>query len=88
MNPSLKIEDKKQVVEGKNIIVATGARSRELPNIPQDGKVVIGYREALTLKKQPKSMVVIGSGAIGSGGPSAGRSIDDNDRGGELPGFP
>ena len=49
----------------KNIIIATGARSRELPNLPQDGKKVIGYRQAMTLKKQPKKMVVVGSGAIG-----------------------
>ncbi len=48
-----------------NIIIATGARSRELPNLPQDGKKVIGYREAMTLDKQPKSMIVVGSGAIG-----------------------
>ncbi|WP_456462461.1 dihydrolipoyl dehydrogenase [Lutibacter sp.] len=47
------------------IIIATGARSRELPNLPQDGKKVIGYREALTLAKQPKKMIVVGSGAIG-----------------------
>ena len=50
---------------GKNIIVATGARSRELPNLPQDGEKVIGYRQAMTLKKQPKKMIVVGSGAIG-----------------------
>lgn len=50
----------------KNIILATGARSRELPNLEQDGEKIIGYREAMTLKKQPKSMVVVGSGAIGS----------------------
>jgi len=56
----------KTTFEASNIIIATGARSRELPNIPQDGKVVIGYREAMTLAKQPKRMVVIGSGAIGS----------------------
>lgn len=61
---------KKVEVDGKeysadNIIIATGARSRELPNLPQDGKKVIGYREAMTLKKQPKSMIVVGSGAIG-----------------------
>ena len=48
-----------------HIIVATGARSRELPSLPQDGKKVIGYREAMTLEKQPKSMIVVGSGAIG-----------------------
>lgn len=48
-----------------HIIIATGARSRELPNLPQDGKKVIGYREAMTLEEQPKSMIVVGSGAIG-----------------------
>ncbi|MFI8379934.1 dihydrolipoyl dehydrogenase [Leeuwenhoekiella sp. NPDC079379] len=48
-----------------NIIIATGARSRELPSLPQDGKKVIGYREAMTLKDQPKSMIIVGSGAIG-----------------------
>ncbi|MAP81194.1 MAG: dihydrolipoyl dehydrogenase [Aequorivita sp.] len=61
---------KKVDVDGKeysadHIIVATGARSRELPNLKQDGVKVIGYREAMTLKKQPKSMIVVGSGAIG-----------------------
>ncbi len=49
-----------------NIIIATGARSKELPNLPQDGKKIIGYREALVLPKLPKKMVVVGSGAIGS----------------------
>ena len=49
----------------KHIIIATGARSRELPNLPQDGKKVIGYRKAMTLPEQPKSMIVVGSGAIG-----------------------
>ncbi len=49
-----------------HIILATGARSRELPNLKQDGVKIIGYRQALTLQKQPKSMVVVGSGAIGS----------------------
>lgn len=53
-------------VEAKHIILATGARSRELPNLPQDGKNIIGYRQALTLEKLPKSMIVVGSGAIGS----------------------
>lgn len=48
-----------------HIIIATGARSRELPNLPQDGKKVIGYRKAMSLDKQPKKMVVVGSGAIG-----------------------
>jgi dihydrolipoamide dehydrogenase len=49
----------------KGIIIATGARSRSLPNIPQDGKKIIGYRQAMYMDKQPKSMVVVGSGAIG-----------------------
>ena len=48
-----------------HIIIATGARSRELPNLPQDGKKVIGYRQAMTLPKQPKKLIVVGSGAIG-----------------------
>lgn len=51
--------------EASNIIVATGGRARELPNLPIDGKKIIGYREAMTLPKQPKSMVVVGAGAIG-----------------------
>ena len=50
----------------ENIIIATGARSRELPNLPQDGNKIIGYRKAMTLDKKPESMVVVGSGAIGS----------------------
>ena len=49
----------------KHVILATGARSRQLPNLPQDGKKVIGYREAMTLPTMPKSMIVVGSGAIG-----------------------
>jgi dihydrolipoamide dehydrogenase len=48
-----------------NIIIATGARSRELPNLPQDGKKIIGYRKAMTLEKKPSKLVVVGSGAIG-----------------------
>ena len=48
-----------------HIIIATGARSRELPNLPQDGEKIIGYRKAMTLPSQPKSMIVVGSGAIG-----------------------
>ncbi len=51
--------------QADHIIIATGARSRELPSLPQDGKKVIGYREAMTLKNQPKKMIVVGSGAIG-----------------------
>lgn len=49
----------------KHIILATGGRSRELPNLKQDGKKVIGYRQAMVLTQQPKSMVIVGSGAIG-----------------------
>ena len=56
---------KKQTLSADHIIIATGARSRQLPSIPQDGKNIIGYREAMTLKTQPKRMVVVGSGAIG-----------------------
>jgi len=51
--------------DADHIIVATGSRSRELPNLPQDGVKVIGYRKAMTLESQPKSMIVVGSGAIG-----------------------
>ncbi|NAW50931.1 dihydrolipoyl dehydrogenase [Elizabethkingia argentiflava] len=58
-------EGKKQTLSGQHIILATGARSRELPNLPQDGEKVIGYRQALNLSQQPKSMIVVGSGAIG-----------------------
>jgi len=58
-------DGQKQTVEAKHIILATGARSRELPNLKIDGKKVIGYREAMTLPQQPKSMIVVGSGAIG-----------------------
>lgn len=53
-------------LEAPHIILATGARSRELPAIPQDGKRIIGYRQALTLDHKPASMLVVGSGAIGS----------------------
>jgi len=59
-------DDKVTEYEAKNIVLATGARSRQLPNLPQDGKKIIGYREALTLPELPKSMVIVGSGAIGS----------------------
>ena len=52
--------------EADHIIIATGARSRELPNLKQDGKKIIGYRDALVLTKKPKKMIVVGSGAIGS----------------------
>ncbi len=52
-------------IAGKGVIIATGARSRELPNLPQDKEKIIGYRQAMSLEKQPKKMVVVGSGAIG-----------------------
>ncbi|MBE7169837.1 MAG: dihydrolipoyl dehydrogenase [Williamsia sp.] len=60
-----KQDGSKETVEAKHIIVATGSRSRELPNLKQDGKRIIGYREAMTLPKMPKTMIVVGSGAIG-----------------------
>jgi len=59
-------KNEKKELQADHIVIATGARSRELPTLKQDGKKVIGYREAMTLKKQPKSMIVVGSGAIGS----------------------
>ncbi|MCB0516282.1 MAG: dihydrolipoyl dehydrogenase [Chitinophagales bacterium] len=55
----------KKEYSAKNIVLATGGRSRVLPNLPQDGKKIIGYREAMNLPKQPKKMVVVGAGAIG-----------------------
>jgi dihydrolipoamide dehydrogenase len=58
-------EGKTQVVDTKYIIIATGGRTKELPNLKQDGKKVIGYREAMVLPTQPKSMIIVGSGAIG-----------------------
>ncbi|WP_020537626.1 dihydrolipoyl dehydrogenase [Lewinella cohaerens] len=58
-------DGKKTTYEAAHIIVATGGRARQLPNIPIDGKKIIGYREAMTLDKQPKKMVVVGAGAIG-----------------------
>jgi dihydrolipoamide dehydrogenase len=60
-----KADGTKEIVEAKHIILATGGRSRELPSLKQDGKKVIGYREAMSLPQQPKSMIVVGSGAIG-----------------------
>lgn len=58
-------EGKKSVYEAKHIIIATGGRAKELPNLKIDGKRVIGYREAMVLPEQPKSMIIVGSGAIG-----------------------
>lgn len=60
-----KTDGSKETIASKHIIIATGGRSRELPNLKQDGKKVIGYREAMSLPALPKSMIVVGSGAIG-----------------------
>ncbi len=68
-NNNVEVEDSegnKKSYTAKSILLATGARSKELPNLKQDGKKIIGYREAMTLDRQPESMVVVGSGAIGS----------------------
>lgn len=58
-------DNSKQIVEAKHIIIATGGRARQLPSLPIDGKKIISYREAMVLPQQPKSMIVVGSGAIG-----------------------
>lgn len=70
LKPGKKVEVKAEdgtltTYSAYNIILATGGRSRELPNLPIDGKKIIGYREAMVLDKQPESMVIVGSGAIG-----------------------
>jgi dihydrolipoamide dehydrogenase len=65
----VKVEDEKGEIKSysaKHIIIATGARSKELPDLKQDGKRIIGYRQALALEEKPGSMVVVGSGAIGT----------------------
>ena len=59
-------DGKTEIYNADDIIIATGARARQLPNLPIDGKKIIGYRQAMTLEKMPKKMVVVGSGAIGS----------------------
>ncbi len=59
-------DEERKTLEGTNIIIATGARSREIPQLPIDGKRVIGYRQALTQQEKPESLAVVGSGAIGS----------------------
>ena len=59
-------DGKKQTLEAKNIIIATGARARQLPSLKFDGKKIIEYRKAMSLENQPKSMIVVGSGAIGT----------------------
>jgi len=58
-------DGKTTAYQASHIILATGGRARQLPNLPIDGKKVIGYREAMVLPQQPKSMIVVGSGAIG-----------------------
>lgn len=58
-------DGKKEIYSAKNIIIATGGRARQLPNLPIDGEKIIGYRKAMTLEKQPKRMVIVGAGAIG-----------------------
>ncbi|HMQ44840.1 MAG TPA: dihydrolipoyl dehydrogenase [Mariniflexile sp.] len=65
LKPGKKVEVDGKEYSADHIIIATGARSRELPSLPQDGKKVIGYREAMSLPSQPKKMIVVGSGAIG-----------------------
>ncbi|NRB82655.1 MAG: dihydrolipoyl dehydrogenase [Winogradskyella sp.] len=65
LKPGKKVDVDGKEYSANHIIIATGARSRELPSLPQDGKKVIGYRKAMTLDKQPKKMIVVGSGAIG-----------------------
>ncbi|MEO9021786.1 MAG: dihydrolipoyl dehydrogenase [Ginsengibacter sp.] len=59
-------DGKKQILEAKNIIIATGARARELPALKLDGKKIIEYRLAMSLPEQPKSIIIVGSGAIGT----------------------
>jgi dihydrolipoamide dehydrogenase len=65
LKPGKKVDVEGTEYTAGHIIIATGARSRELPSLPQDGKKVIGYRKAMTLEKQPKKIVIVGSGAIG-----------------------
>ena len=65
LKPGKKIDVNGTTYSADHIIIATGARSRELPSLPQDGEKVIGYRKAMTLPEQPKKMIVVGSGAIG-----------------------
>ena len=65
IKPGKKVDVDGKEYSANHIIIATGARSRELPSLPQDGKKVIGYRKAMTLEKQPKKLIIVGSGAIG-----------------------
>ena len=65
IKPGKKVDVDGTEYSADHIIISTGARSRELPSLPQDGKKVIGYRKAMTLEKQPKKLIIVGSGAIG-----------------------
>jgi dihydrolipoamide dehydrogenase len=65
VKPGKKVDVDGAEYSADHIIISTGARSRELPSLPQDGKKVIGYRKAMTLEKQPKKLIIVGSGAIG-----------------------
>ena len=65
LKPGKKVDVDGTEYSADHIIIATGARSRELPSLPQDGEKVIGYRKAMTLEKQPKKLIIVGSGAIG-----------------------
>ncbi len=65
IKPGKKVDVDGTEYSADHIIIATGARSRELPSLPQDGKKVIGYRQAMTLEKQPRKLIIVGSGAIG-----------------------
>lgn len=65
IKPGKKVDVEGVEYSADHIIIATGARSRELPSLPQDGQKVIGYRQAMTLEKQPKKLIIVGSGAIG-----------------------
>ncbi|MGI9559918.1 MAG: dihydrolipoyl dehydrogenase [Flavobacteriaceae bacterium] len=66
IKPGKKVDVDGTEYSADHIIISTGARSRELPSLPQDGKKVIGYRKAMTLEKQPKKLIIVGSGAIGA----------------------
>ena len=62
---SIKGEKEELKISGTNIIIATGARSRDITSLPKDGEKIIGYRKAMVLEKQPREMIIVGSGAIG-----------------------
>ena len=62
---SIKGDKEESKISGTNIIIATGARSRDITSLPKDGEKIIGYRKAMVLEKQPREMIIVGSGAIG-----------------------